>query len=156
MYWTIPFLFWHVFLFQFVNATIVFLPFSFFFFQLILAQIPTSRMTINSLWTAYTIGSLTTSVREFQSLFMSQFSPLFPFILNPRSFGYRKQSGAAPPTDTDCITPAWLASILPVLHTKCNLNDSQVSLHQVSGFKKYCLRYHALSCCVWSYMQCES
>lgn len=62
-------------------------------------------MAINSSWVSYVLGSLTTSVREIQALFMSHFSALFPFILNPSRFGVKPRDASTVSTDNHTGSP---------------------------------------------------
>ncbi|XP_053991776.1 uncharacterized protein LOC128883443 [Hylaeus volcanicus] len=98
-------------------------------------RIPSTKLTINSKWIGYTLGSLTTSIREVQSLFMSHLSPLFPFILHPQS--YLTKSASALPVEREQTLESesnhvcrrfWdKGPTLETVKTICKLNDSQAS-----------------------------
>ncbi|KFG55367.1 putative tRNA splicing endonuclease, partial [Toxoplasma gondii FOU] len=48
-------------------------------------RMPLEQVAVNTSWIAVSLTQLTTAVREIQTVFLSQLSPHFPFLLNPLS-----------------------------------------------------------------------
>ncbi|CEM39177.1 unnamed protein product [Vitrella brassicaformis CCMP3155] len=88
-----------------------------------------AQMGTPSLWAAYSVCSLTTSIREFQSLFCSQFSPLFPLLLQPSQLTTRGQQPAIPlpPSEGGGAVVARVNEMLPKLAKHHKLNESQAA-----------------------------
>lgn len=95
------------------------------------SRLPASAVTLASAWLAFPIASLTTSVREFQSLFTACFSPVFDFILRPSKFGVRKNKKRNAQDQERDFTKRLESKklpeqlVLPQLAATCNLNSSQ-------------------------------
>eukprot|EP01054_Gregarina_sp_Poly1_P007747 Gregarina_sp_Poly_1__7746@NODE_437_length_8436_cov_88_556936_g357_i0_p1_GENE_NODE_437_length_8436_cov_88_556936_g357_i0NODE_437_length_8436_cov_88_556936_g357_i0_p1_ORF_typecomplete_len1561_score295_83AAA_12/PF13087_6/9e53AAA_11/PF13086_6/2_6e50AAA_30/PF13604_6/1_5e17AAA_19/PF13245_6/6_3e12AAA_19/PF13245_6/2_1e02UvrDhelicase/PF00580_21/1_8e08Viral_helicase1/PF01443_18/4_2e02Viral_helicase1/PF01443_18/0_00022ResIII/PF04851_15/4_3e07PhoH/PF02562_16/0_51PhoH/PF02562_16/0_26T2SSE/PF00437_20/0_032Ruv len=53
-------------------------------------RLPASAVSLASAWLVFPLASLTTFVREFQSLFTACFSPVFDFMMKPHKYGIRR------------------------------------------------------------------
>lgn len=62
-------------------------------------RVGAASVSIGSGWLAFPLASLTTSVREFESLFTASFSPLFNFMLNPAKYGVERAGTKKRPTN---------------------------------------------------------